>query len=68
MRKSHGIRKGDGTRIEVPDSDDTYLESMSGKETVAAESQQTTCKICGLGARTMEELQDHIRNAHKEKD
>ena len=65
MRKSHGIREGDGTRIEVPDSDDTYLEAMSGKESATTESQQTTCKVCGLGARTTEELQDHIRHAHK---
>ena len=28
-------------------------------------SQQRTCEICGLTARTKEELEDHINHAHK---
>lgn len=54
----------DGTRIKVPESDDSYLEAMSGKELETSELKQTTCSICGLSARTKEELQDHISNAH----
>ena len=28
-------------------------------------SEQSTCEICGLTARTKEELEDHISHAHK---
>ena len=28
-------------------------------------SEQSTCEICGLTARTKEELKDHISHAHK---
>jgi hypothetical protein len=28
-------------------------------------SEQSTCEICGLTARTKEELADHISHAHK---
>jgi hypothetical protein len=53
------------SRIKVPDKDDTYLETMSGREMENEEPEKTTCSICGLNARTSQELQDHIRNAHK---
>ena len=31
-------------------------------------SRQATCKVCGLTARTKEELADHIRYAHESSD
>jgi hypothetical protein len=31
-------------------------------------SEQSTCEICGLTARTKEELKDHIGHAHKSMD
>jgi hypothetical protein len=56
----------DYATIKVPDKDDTYLETMSGKELANAGTQQRICTICGLSARSKVELQDHIRNAHRE--
>jgi hypothetical protein len=56
----------DHATIKVPDKDDTYLKAMSGRELETAETQQRTCTICGLSARSKVELQDHIRNAHRE--
>ena len=53
------------TRVSMPDNDETYLETMSGKELESAKSGQVNnCNVCGLSARTKEELTDHIRNAH----
>ncbi len=56
----------DYAAIKVPDKDDTYLKTMSGNELENAETHQRTCTICGLSARNKVELQDHIRNAHRE--
>jgi hypothetical protein len=56
----------DYNAIKVPDKDDTYLKTMSGKELQNIKTQQRTCTICGLSARNKVELQDHIRNAHRE--
>ena len=33
-------------------------------ETIKAKSEQATCELCGLTARTRLELDDHIRHAH----
>jgi len=66
MSKDHNSLGQDDTTIKVSDSDDNYLESMSGRELDARESKQTICTICGLSARTTEELQDHVSNAHRE--
>lgn len=44
------------TMIKVGEKDDTYLEEVSGDDSIKAESQQTTCSICGLTARNKAEL------------
>lgn len=31
-------------------------------------SDQSTCKVCGLTARTKDELQDHIQHSHSKDD
>ena len=31
-------------------------------------SNQATCKVCGLTARTKDELQDHIQHSHSKDD
>jgi hypothetical protein len=54
------------TMIKVGEKNDTYLEEVSGEDSIKAESQQITCSICGLTARNKAELQDHVSNAHKE--
>jgi hypothetical protein len=54
------------TTIKASEKDDSYLEEVSGEESIEVKLQQTTCSICGLSARTREELQEHIKNAHKE--
>lgn len=58
--------EGSYSTIKVPDRGDTYLESMSGNEEESKEPKNTTCNICGLTARTKEELQDHVSSAHKQ--
>lgn len=50
--------------IKVADRDDTYLEEVSGRDSIEAEAEKTTCSICGLAARNPEELQSHINIAH----
>ena len=62
-------KKADGrtssASVSVPDDDETYLETMSGKELENSKSGQVNnCNVCGLSARTKAELTDHIRNAH----
>lgn len=53
--------------IKVPDAHDSYLETTSGTDDNAANTQQLqqTCDKCGLTARNKEELQDHLDNAHR---
>lgn len=64
--KDRSAHEDSYSTIKVPDKDDTYLETASGKELESTESHQRTCTICGLSARTKVELQDHIRSAHRE--
>jgi hypothetical protein len=65
-KKESSSEQDDDTRIKVPESDDSYLETVSWEGTGNYKLQPTTCSICGLSARTKEELEDHFRNAHKE--
>lgn len=64
--------RGDGGNsysiIKVPENDDTYLETTSGKESIRTDIQETTCGICGFSARTKEELQDHTSHAHNKEE
>ncbi len=53
------------TKIEAARPDEQYLDITSGKEPEDLSPRQQTCNICGLTARNKEELQDHIRMAHK---
>ena len=54
------------SKIKVPDANDSYLETTSGKNDNAENiwQRQQTCSKCGLTARNKQELQDHIDHAH----
>jgi hypothetical protein len=51
--------------IKVADRDDTYLEEVSGRDSIEAETRQTTCSVCGLAARNQAELEGHVSIAHR---
>ncbi len=39
---------------------------MNPRELGTDESEQTTCRVCGLIARNKDELEEHIKHAHKQ--
>ncbi|HZE78713.1 MAG TPA: hypothetical protein VE089_09205 [Nitrososphaeraceae archaeon] len=53
-------------RTELINSTLNVIDTMEDKdiETIKAKSEQATCELCGLTARTRLELDDHIRHAH----
>ena len=65
--KSANNKQESYSTIKVPDAHDSYLETTSGTDDNAANTQQLqqTCDKCGLTARNKEELQDHLDNAHR---
>jgi len=64
MSKSNGETEN-YTTIKAAKQENTYLEDVSGDQSIE-EPEKTTCNRCGLAARNQEELQDHIKNAHRE--
>ena len=64
MSKTNGESEN-YTTIKAAKQENTYLEDVSGDQAIE-EPKKTTCHICGLTARNQEELQDHIKNAHRE--
>ncbi len=57
--------ENNSTKIEAARPDEQYLSLASGKEPKDLTPWQQTCSVCGLTARNNEELQDHIRHAHR---
>jgi hypothetical protein len=51
--------------IKVADRDDTYMEEVSGRDSIEPEKDESTCRVCGLAARNPAELQSHVNSAHK---
>jgi hypothetical protein len=51
--------------IKVADRDDTYMEEVSGRDSIEPEKGESTCRVCGLAARNPAELQSHVNSAHK---
>lgn len=60
-------QRDDGfTRVKAYKADDNYTEMATGPEgSEASPSGQQKCRICGLTARNMEELRQHLETAHR---
>ena len=59
--------EGNTTSVKAYDKDDNYDEIVSGHKSIEQfPTEQESCHTCGLVARSKEELQEHVRNAHRE--